>query len=656
MEGDDCAMVRPAFLAPLLIIAGALLLILTAGAEILSATRAWLAGEGALPKELILHALVAGAALLLAAAVIMTRRSVQRTAAAEAALRESEERMRLVANNVPALISYVDREQRYRFSNRTYDDWFGIAHERMQGRTVAEVFGEEAYARMRPDIERCMAGESVEFEFTTAEGGKRRTLQVACVPHLGREGEALGFYMLANDVTALKRAQEDLRHAADWLQHDARRLEFLAHHDTLTGLPNRAMFADRAREAVAHARRHDKTAAFLFLDMDNFKQVNDSLGHEVGDSLLKAMASRLRASVRGDDFIARIGGDEFCVLLQDIAEPREAAAVAQKLLNELGKPCRVGSHDLACAASIGIACVPQDGDEVSTLLRLADHAMYRAKQLGRNGYQFFSGMLNDDAAAAAELAEDLRAGVERGELFLVYQPRIDIATRKAVGAEALLRWRHPRHGVLAPEAFLPLAENIGLLVRLGGWILREACIQGRRWMDAGIRPFSVVVNLSARQLRSGGLGEQVREALEASGLPAESLLIEVPETCVRQLSEAVGQALAEVTASGARLSVDDFGTGYASLPMLQRLRASAVCVDRSLIDGVPHDAERAGLARALIALARGLDFEVVAKGVESQAQRDFLADAGCRVCQGELFAPARAAGEVEPFLRERLAA
>jgi diguanylate cyclase (GGDEF)-like protein/PAS domain S-box-containing protein len=645
-----------AFLAPVLIIAGAALLILTAGAEIAEATRIWLKGGGPLPKDLILHALVAGAALLLAAAVIMTRRSVQRTAAAEAALRESEERMRLVANSVPALISYVDREQRYRFSNRTYDDWFGIAHERMHGRTVAEVFGDEAYGRMRQDIERCMAGESVEFEFTTAEGGKRRTLQVSCVPHLGREGEVLGFYMLGNDVTALKRAQEDLRFAATQLQHDARRLEFLAHHDTLTGLPNRAMFADRAREAVAHARRHDKAAAFLFLDMDNFKQVNDRLGHDVGDNLLKIMASRLRASVRGDDFIARIGGDEFCVLLQDIAEPREASAVAQKLLHELGKPYRVGEHQISSGASIGIACVPQDGDEVNTLLRLADHAMYRAKELGRNGYQFFSGILNDDAAAAAELAEDLRAGVERGELFLVYQPRIDIGTRQVVGAEALLRWRHPRHGVLAPEAFLPLADDTGVLVQLGAWILREACIQGRRWLDAGIRPFSVVVNMSSRQLRSGNLADQVRAALSASGLPAECLLVEVPETAVRQLSDPIEQSLAEVIASGARLSVDDFGTGYASLPMLQRLRASSVCIDRSLIAGVPQDSERAGLARALIALARGLDFDVVAKGVETHAQREFLADAGCRICQGELFASAGAADEVEPFLRARRAA
>src|SRR5688572_316253 len=649
-------MPRPPVLAPLLIILGAALLILTAGAEIAEATRAWLKGRADLPKELILHALIAGAALLLAAAVLMTRRSVRQTVAAEAALRESEERLRLVANNVPALISYVDRDQRYRFSNRTYDDWFGIAHEEMLGRTLAEIFGEESYARMRGEIERCLDGAAVEFELSIADGERRRTLQVACVPHLASDGEVHGFYLLANDVTALKQAQEDLRFAAVQLQHDARRLEFLAHHDTLTGLPNRAMFTDRAREAVAHARRHDKTAAFLFLDMDNFKQVNDGLGHEVGDELLKLMASRLRASVRGDDFVARIGGDEFCVLLQDIAEPREAAAVAQKLVHELGKPYRVGERQVSSGVSIGIACVPQDGDDAAALLRLADHAMYRAKELGRNTYQFFSGMLNDDAAAAVELAGELRQGIERGELFLVYQPRIDIATRRAVGVEALLRWRHPRHGVLAPEAFLPLADDTGLLVPLGGWTLREACLQGRRWLDAGIRPFSVVVNLSARQLRSSGLAAQVRAALKESGLPPEALVLEVPETAVRQIADPLEGVLAEVAATGVRLSVDDFGTGYASLPLLQKLRASAVCIERGLVAGVPHDAERAGLARALIAIARGLNFEVVAKGVETQAQRDFLAEAGCRVCQGDLFAPAGAAQEIEPFLRERRAA
>jgi diguanylate cyclase (GGDEF)-like protein/PAS domain S-box-containing protein len=641
---------------PVVAIVGAAILIVVAGIQIAVGMQAWLTAGEPLPKELMLHVLVAGSALLLAAAVVMTRRSTRRTVTAEAARRESEERLRLIANNVPALISYVDRDQRYRFSNRTYDDWFGIAHEKMHGRTVAEVFGTQAHARMQKNLERVLAGEEQEFELSTSEGGRHRTLQVACVPHLAVGGEVLGFYMLANDVTALKRAQEDLRYAAIQLQHDARRLEFLAHHDTLTGLPNRAMFADRAREAVTHARRHDKNAAFLFLDLDNFKQINDSLGHDVGDGLLKVIASRLRASVRGDDFVARIGGDEFCVLLQDIADPREAAAVAQKLVHELGKTYRVGEHQLRSGASIGIACVPQDGDDVAALLRLADAAMYRAKDLGRNGYQFFSVGLNEDATAAAALADELRAGMQRGELFLVYQPRIDVATRQVVGAEALLRWRHPRYGVIGPEAFLPLADESGLLVPIGAWALHEACAQGRRWLDSGINPMTVVVNVTSRQLRHASLAEQVGAALKDSGLPPESLLIEVPETVIRQMPQSLEEALDAVTASGARLGIDDFGTGYASLPMLQRLRASAVCIDRRLISGVPADAERAGLARALIALARGLNFDVVAKGVETIPQRDFLAEAGCRVCQGDLFAAPGPADEVESFLRARRAA
>ena len=490
-------------LAPLLVILGALFLLAASGVEIADGVRGWFAGSP-WPPGLLLDLLVSGSATLLAIAVLITRRSMLRTAKVEQALRESEERLRLVANNVPALISYLDREQRFRFSNRTYDDWFGISHERMYGRTVAEVFGEEAYARMKPNIERVLArrGSRVRVHHRARAGASARCRSPACLT----SRPAARWSASTCSATTSRRSSARRRTCA--LPPSSCSMTRGASSSSRTTTPSPACPTarcshERAREAVAHARRHDKTAALLFLDLDNFKQVNDNLGHDVGDGLLKVIASRLRACVRGDDFVARIGGDEFCVLLQDIAEPREAAAVAQKLMHELGKPYRVGEHELSSGASIGIACVPQDGDDVATLLRLADAAMYRAKEPGRNGYQFFSAVLNQDAAAAAALAEELRSGIERGELFLVYQPRIDIATRQVVGAEALLRWRHPRYGVLTPEAFLPLADDTGLLVPIGAWVLREACIQGRRWLDAGIQPLSVVVNMSARQLRHG---------------------------------------------------------------------------------------------------------------------------------------------------------
>src|SRR5258708_34721614 len=282
--------------------------------------------------------------------------------------------------------------------------------------------------------------------------------------------------------------------------------------------------------------------------------------------------------------------------------------------------------------------------------------MYRAKELGRNGYQFSSPALGQDAATAVTLASELRDGRARGELFLAYQPRIDATTRQVVGAEALLRWRHPRLGLLSPETFPPFADDTGLLVPIGGWVLREAGAQGRRWLEAGIRPLTVAVNVTARQLRDGKLAEQVRDALAASGLPGESLLIELPETAVRRIPEALEDAMKGVAAAGARLGVDDLGSGYASLPLLRRLRVDAVCIDRQLVAGVPSDSERAGLARALIALAHGLNFEVVAKGVETHAQREFLADCGCRVCQGDLFAQPGPPDDIEPFLRARRAA
>ncbi len=598
-------------------------------------------------RETLFFVMLVAAALLVAAAGLVTRGLLLRAGLAEDALRESEERLRLVANSVPALISYIDRKQRYRFSNRTYEDWFGIAHEGMLGRTVREVFGAESYALLQAQLERALAGEQVEFESISGEGDSRRHLQLAYVPHLSPGGEVLGLYVLGSDVTALKNAQEELRGAAAELARNAVRLEFLAHHDTLTELPNRANLQERLGQAVSLARRHSNRIALLFVDLDHFKLVNDSLGHGAGDALLQAVAVRFRASVRQEDMVARLGGDEFCVLLEDIDGPQDAGAVAQKLLAELARPYRIGAQELYVAASIGIACLPQDGLEVETLLKNADIAMYRAKELGRNNFQFYASGTGDVAVSALAVAASLRQALARGELLLHYQPRVDVPTSRVVAVEALLRWNHPERGLLLPGEFVPLAEDNGLIVPIGEWVLREACAQARRWTVAGWGRIAVSVNLSMRQLRHPELVEQVRAALEGNGLAPWRLELEITETMAMQAPEDTLRQLRALAELGVRLSLDDFGTGHSALHYLKRFPVHVLKIDRTFVEGLPADRHDAAIAHAIAEMARSLELQVVAEGVRLPAQRDFLLGIGCRLCQGVLFGEAASAESID---------
>jgi diguanylate cyclase (GGDEF)-like protein len=464
------------------------------------------------------------------------------------------------------------------------------------------------------------------------------------------------YCVLRRAMTAEKALRAGERQQRLVAESDARRFEFLAHHDPLTGLPNRAMFEERAREAVARAQRRGETAALLFLDLDHFKDVNDSLGHDAGDILLRAAADRLRGCVRGEDFVARIGGDEFCVLLQGLADPREAAGVAQKAVEALARPWLIGEREVACGASVGIACTPQDGVEAAELLRLADAALYRAKEAGRGAYRFSAPHINQELHASAALGEELRAGLERDELFVCYQPRLDFHTRRPVAAEALLRWPHPRFGLLPPESFLPIAEDAGLAMALVARLLDKACAQAKRWHDAGVEGFGLAVSVPARALRHAELPGAVRAALAASGLPPGVLLLELPEAALRQAAEPVREALAALADTGARLGIDDFGSGYASLPLLRSLRIGAVSIDRRLVSSIPSDDDAPGLVRGLIGLARGLEMEVVVKGIDSAAHCNFVIAAGGLVGQGAFLAPAGLAAEVEPLLRTRRAA
>ncbi|HEY2336342.1 MAG TPA: EAL domain-containing protein [Burkholderiales bacterium] len=450
------------------------------------------------------------------------------------------------------------------------------------------------------------------------------------------------------------------RLAAAWRRltgaRELQRLQYLAHHDALTGLPNRAMFEERAAEAIARARRRRETVALLLLDLDQLKEVNDGLGHEAGDVLLKTAAARLRGCLRGEDFVARIGGDEFCVLLQDLAEPREAASVAQKLLAALAPPCRIGAHQAGIGASIGIACLPRDGEDTPALLRAADAAMYRAKEAGRNDFRFASADLNRQALASAALVEELRASLARDELLVAYQLRVDLASGRAVGAEAMLRWPHRRFGLLPPESFLPLAEDAEIATALAAKLLRYACADAKRWRDGGARDFTLAIAVSMRQLRQAGLPGQVAAALAASGLPAQALLLEVPEGALQPPAEPVQATLRALAETGARLGVEDFGAGFASLPLLRRLRIASLGVDRLLVSGIPGDPDAMAVVRGLIALARGLDIGVVVKGLDTAAHCNFVVEAGGLVGQGAFLATPAAAPEVERLLHTRRAA
>jgi diguanylate cyclase (GGDEF)-like protein len=498
-------------------------------------------------------------------------------------------------------------------------------------RIVAEV--ESLDASLRP----------LEDAFSGTLGEASRWLQGLMVKV--RLAAALVFMLVV--LFFINRELRRAEHAEGALRESETEMKFLAQHDMLTGLPNRAMFQEQAQQLIAQAGRHGRRAALLFIDLDNFKQVNDSLGHGTGDALLKAAAKRLRLAIREEDLVARLGGDEFCVLLGEVDGPADAAAVAQKLLAALIDNFRIGERELYATASIGIGCFPEDGDDANTLLMHADVAMYRAKDSGRNGYQFFSADMNRDAGSVLALIPALRVARERGELRVHYQPRFDMKTGLPTGMEALLRWQHPERGLLPPGDFIPIAEDTGLIVPIGEWILREACAQARRWMDAGLAPMTVGVNLSMRQLRHPGLVGQVRAALETSRLPAACLELEITESMAMRSPDIVQKTLLELADLGLRLSLDDFGTGFSSLNHLKRFPIHALKIDKSFVDGLPADEHDAAITRAIVAVAKSLNLEIIAEGVESAAQRDFLVATGCRQSQGYLYGKPCPAEEFE---------
>jgi diguanylate cyclase (GGDEF)-like protein/PAS domain S-box-containing protein len=434
------------------------------------------------------------------------------------------------------------------------------------------------------------------------------------------------------------------------------RLAHQAHHDALTGLPNRALFEDRLAMAVAHAHRQDRQLAVLFLDLDQFKIINDSLGHGLGDKLLQAVAERLQAAVREGDTVARQGGDEFILLLPWIAGAVDAAKVAQKVLETIRLPFRLEGHDLFVTTSIGVSLYPDDGDSVAALIKNSDSALYRAKERGRDGVQLYAPAMNAQAAERLGLESSLRRALPLGQFELYYQPVVSGAAARVDGVEALLRWRHPERGLLVPADFISLAEITGLVAQIGLWVLRTACSQVKAWHDAGHPGLTLSVNVSSRQFLDGDLVAQVAAALHETNLEPSLLELEITETVAMQHAEATVNTLRRLRELGVRVAIDDFGTGYSSLAYLRRFPLDTVKIDRSFVHEIHHDPVAAAISRAVIVMAHTLRLRVVAEGVESEAQRDFLLANGCESMQGFLFGapvpPAECAAWLPPRQEE----
>ncbi|MBF8658982.1 putative bifunctional diguanylate cyclase/phosphodiesterase [Pseudomonas putida] len=409
----------------------------------------------------------------------------------------------------------------------------------------------------------------------------------------------------------------------------------LALHDTLTGLPNRSLLADRIELAIAKVAEQGGCFALMFIDLDGFKPVNDAFGHHAGDLLLKAVATRLRGHLHSQDTLARIGGDEF-VLLVELQDPSDAMNVAIKQVNLVSRPFKVAEHDLQLSASLGIVLYPGNGQDQHELLRNADAAMYHAKRVGKNGYSFFDASMNSNARQQLQLVQDLRLAVAAGQFRLHYQPKFDAKQCQPIGAEALLRWEHPQHGLLTPDRFISLAEKTGLIISIGDWVLDEACRQMRLWLDEGIEGWRIAVNLSAIQFCHAGLLDSVARALERHALPANCLTLEITETTAMSDVEMSLTVLQQLSDMGVDLSIDDFGTGYSSLMYLKRLPANELKIDRGFVRELEDEGEDAAIVSAIVALGRALGLRIVAEGVETSGQQAFLTRLGCDALQGYL--------------------
>jgi diguanylate cyclase (GGDEF)-like protein/PAS domain S-box-containing protein len=544
---------------------------------------------------------------------------------AETALRESEARYRLMAENSTDLISRSTLDGKIAYASDAVRNLLGYE--------PADVVGLEFRKLIHPDdlhiINRAAAelasggAQSFSYRVRRSDGTYvwfESTSRAILNPETGRTDEVVS---VSRDISERRQAEEQI--------------EYQAYHDALTGLPNRLLFRDRVTIALAHAKRQRTPVAVMFLDLDRFKFVNDTLGHSLGDELLRAVAARLRAVLREGDTIARMGGDEFTVLLADLKQVEDAAKIAQKLIDTIAYPFRVEGHELYVTTSVGIALHPDDGDTAESLLKNADAAMYRAKDAGRNSYQLCTKAMNSRAAERLSIENTLRRAIDREELVLHFQPLVRLDTRQISGMEALLRWNRPGHGIVPPATFIGIAEETRMIIPIGEWVLRQACKQAREWQKGAHPGLRISVNLSPRQFQQSDLCDVVSAALNESGLDPRSLELEITESTAMLNTERTIATLLELRDLGVRIAIDDFGTGHSALSYLRRYPIDRVKIDREFVQEIETSRSNRAIVSAIVAMAHGLDLFVTAEGVETEAQVNFLREQKCEEVQGFLF-------------------
>ncbi len=562
---------------------------------------------------------------------------------ANEALAESEAKLRTVSESVRDAILMIDDHGRITFWNRAAETMFGYRREEALGQDIAGLIvpaklreahnkGLEAFQRAG---EGPAIGKLLELPARRRDGSEFIAEHSISAVQFEGKWHAVG---IVRDITERIQSREKLLH--------------LTHHDGLTGLPNRVLLLDRLAQSLIDAKRHNRVVAVLWLDMDNFKNVNDSLGIENGDRIIRAMGERLQNCVRPGDTVARAGGDEFCIVLADLAHEGDVAEIIQKIRDSLSAPHRMADQELHLSVTIGVSLFPRNATEPEVLLKNADTAMYHAKERG-DGYQYYSPDMTVIATERLAIENDLRHALERRELFLHYQPQVNIHTGTITGVEALLRWRHPRLGLVSPAKFIPLAEDTNLILPIGEWVLREACAQAHAWQDAGLPPLRMGVNLSARQFRQPDLAGTVRRILDETGFDPKRLDIELTESTLVQNPEAAAEILTGLETLGVQISIDDFGTGYSSLSYLKRLPIDILKIDQSFVRDIATDPDDAAIVIAIITLARALGIQTIAEGVETREQAQFLRKHGCEAMQGFYFSKPIEADALAALLRKQ---